>query len=86
MVAPDMLGQVVFPCEAVRTCAATPGVGAVQVFLFVCRFDVSGHVCFAAERAIRLAALVCAIFVVAIEPSLRFPVRVVCQLGGSVGG
>ena len=81
MIAPQMLGQVVAPCEAVQTRAATPVVGAIYVFLFVCRFDVSVDVRFAAERA-RIAVPVIAVWVDAIVPFLRVPVRVVCQFGG----
>jgi hypothetical protein len=49
MVAPQMLGQVIFPCEAVRTRAGTFREGAVQEFFFVYRFDVSVEICITAE-------------------------------------
>jgi hypothetical protein len=81
MVAPQMLGQVVRPSKAARTDTATLVNGAVDVFRCVCRLDVSADVCFAAERA-NIAVPVKALWVVAIVP---FPVRVVCQLGGSRG-
>jgi hypothetical protein len=50
VVAPQMLGQVVFSCEAAVTGAGTPGEGAAEEYLFVVLcFDVSADVCFAGE-------------------------------------
>jgi hypothetical protein len=63
MVSSQVLLEVVPPCEAVRTRAATPGPRAVDVLLLMCRFDVSGEVCFAAERAEISAVLVNAVAV-----------------------
>lgn len=72
MVSSQVLLEVVLPCEAVRTRAATLGLRAVHVvlILLMCRFDVSGDVCFAAERAEISAVLVNAVGVGAV---LLFP-------------
>lgn len=66
VVASLVLREVVRPCEAVQPLTVAPGVWAVDVVLFVCRFDVSGDVCLASERAGRLAVLVSAVGVGAV--------------------
>jgi hypothetical protein len=87
MVAPQVLGQVVIPGEAVLTDADTLVHGAVYVFLFVSRFDVSGKVRFAAEKVIGSAGLVFALFVGAIDLFPRVPVPCgLISFGGGCGG
>jgi len=61
VVASLVLREVVHPCEAVRPLTVAPVIWAVDVFLVVCRFDVSDDVCLASERADRSAVLVCAV-------------------------
>jgi hypothetical protein len=58
VIAALVLREVVRPCEAIRPLTVAPGVWAVHVFLFVCRFDMSDDVCWASERAGRPAVLV----------------------------
>jgi hypothetical protein len=53
-----VLHKVVRPREAVRTLTIAPKVWAVNVFLFVCRFDVSDDICLASEKPGRLAVFV----------------------------
>jgi hypothetical protein len=77
----QVLLEVVPPSEAVRTRAGTPGLRAVEVLLLMCRFEVSGDVCFAAERAEISAVLVNAVGVGAVLLFLGVSVRMSVALG-----
>jgi hypothetical protein len=81
MVSSQVLLEVVPPCEAVRTRAATPGLRAVDVVLLMCRFEVSGDVCFAAERAEISAVRVNAVRVGAVLLFLGVSVRMSVLVG-----
>jgi hypothetical protein len=76
VVAALVLREVVNPCEAIRPLTVAPGEWAVDVVLFVCRFDVSDDVCLASERADRLAVIVSAVGVGAVFLFSGLSVRV----------
>lgn len=58
MVASFVLYKVVHPREAVQTLTVAPRVWAINVFLFVCRFDVSDDIGLASEKHGRSAVSV----------------------------
>jgi hypothetical protein len=81
MVASFVLRKVVRPREAVHTLTIAPRVWAVNVFLFVCRFDVSDDICLASERHGRVAVIVLTVGVSAVFLFLGISVRVSVILG-----
>jgi hypothetical protein len=81
MVASFVLRKVVRPREAVHTLTIAPKVWAVNVLLFVCRFDVSDDICLACEKIGGLAVNALTVGVSAVFLFLGISVHVSVTLG-----